>query len=115
MAQNMHGLTQNNTAHRDSGARENGARTGALRVFAQVAYPHARTGDDRLSDEHRLDPRDASGRFHPVTADARCRNTAFGAEAQQASAHMASWLAAGMRDFRLAFAHETAAQVVEAA
>ena len=65
----------------------------------------------RPCDEHRLALRDASGRAHPVMADVGCRNTVFGAEAQQASRHLSSWLAAGVRDFRLEFAHETAAQV----
>ena len=44
-------------------------------------------------------------------ADVGCRNTVFGAEAQQAGAHLAEWLSAGIRHFRLEFAHETAAQV----
>jgi hypothetical protein len=44
-------------------------------------------------------------------ADVGCRNTVFGAEAQQASAHLEGWLAAGIRHFRLEFAHESAAQV----
>jgi putative protease len=44
-------------------------------------------------------------------ADVGCRNTVFGAEAQQASAHLERWLAAGIRHFRLEFAHESAEQV----
>jgi putative protease len=35
----------------------------------------------------------------------------FGAEAQEASTHLAEWLRAGIRDFRLEFVHESAAQV----
>jgi putative protease len=69
----------------------------------------------RPCDEHRLALRDASGRAHPVMADVGCRNTVFGAEAQQAAAHLEAWLAAGIRDFRLEFAHESAAQVTAAA
>jgi putative protease len=65
----------------------------------------------RPCDQHRLALRDSSGRAHPVMADVGCRNTVFGAEAQQASAHLEAWLAAGIRHFRLEFAHETAAQV----
>jgi putative protease len=65
----------------------------------------------RPCNDHRLELRDASGRAHPVMADVGCRNTVFGAEAQQGSAHLPSWLAAGIRDFRLEFAHETAAHV----
>ena len=66
----------------------------------------------RPCDEHRLALRDSSGRAHPVMADVGCRNTVFGAEAQQASAHLEAWLSAGIRHFRLEFAHESAAQVV---
>jgi putative protease len=66
----------------------------------------------RPCDDHRLALRDSSGRAHPVMADVGCRNTVFGAEAQQASAHVDAWLDAGIRHFRLEFAHESAAQVV---
>jgi putative protease len=48
-------------------------------------------------------------------ADVGCRNTVFGAEAQEASGHLELWRAAGIRDFRLEFVHETAAQVREVA
>jgi putative protease len=44
-------------------------------------------------------------------ADVGCRNTVFGAEAQEASAHLDLWQRAGIRHFRLEFAHETAEQV----
>ena len=69
----------------------------------------------RPCDDHRLALRDSSGRAHPVMADVGCRNTVFGAEAQQAAAHLDAWLAAGIRRFRLEFAHESAAQVVAVA
>ena len=39
------------------------------------------------------------------------RNTVFGAEAQHAAAHLEDWLSAGIRHFRLEFAHESAEQV----
>jgi U32 family peptidase len=51
-----------------------------------------------------------SGREHPVVADVGCRNTVFGAEAQQAAAHLEKWLQVGIRHFRLEFAHETGGQ-----
>jgi len=69
----------------------------------------------RPCDHHRLALRDSSGRAHPVMADVGCRNTVFGAEAQQASAHLPAWIVAGIRDFRLEFVHETAAQVIAVA
>jgi len=69
----------------------------------------------RPCEKHRVELRDHSGRSHPVMADVGCRNTVFGAEAQEASGHIDLWLAAGIRDFRLEFAHEDAAQVTEVA
>jgi putative protease len=62
----------------------------------------------RPCEQHRVALRDPQGRAHPVMADVGCRNTVFGAEAQQASAHMDSWRAAGIRHFRLEFVHESA-------
>ncbi len=44
-------------------------------------------------------------------ADVGCRNTVFGAEAQEASAHLAAWQRAGIVHYRLEFVHESAAQV----
>ncbi|MFL6416733.1 MAG: DUF3656 domain-containing protein, partial [Bryobacteraceae bacterium] len=38
----------------------------------------------RPCEEHRVALRDAQGRAHPVVADVGCRNTIFGAEAQEA-------------------------------
>jgi len=65
----------------------------------------------RPCEEHRVALRDSTGRAHPVLADVGCRNTVFGAEAQQAAAHLDEWRAAGIRQFRLEFAHETGEQV----
>lgn len=65
----------------------------------------------RPCETHRVAVRDQQGRAHPVLADAGCRNTIFGAEAQEASAHLGRWRAAGIRHFRLEFAHETGAQL----
>jgi putative protease len=65
----------------------------------------------RPCEEHRVALRDTAGRAHPVMADVGCRNTVFGAEAQEASLHLETWRAAGIGRFRLEFAHESAAQV----
>ncbi len=65
----------------------------------------------RPCEQHRVALRDDSGRAHPVMADVGCRNTVFGAEAQEASRHLAVWLDAGIRRFRLEFVHESAEQV----
>jgi putative protease len=48
-------------------------------------------------------------------ADVGCRNTVFGAEAQEASAHLEDWRAAGIHQFRLEFAHESGVQVTAVA
>jgi putative protease len=66
----------------------------------------------RPCEEHRVALRDVSGRAHPVMADVGCRNTVFGAEAQQASTHLAAWRSAGISRFRLEFAHESGQEVV---
>jgi putative protease len=65
----------------------------------------------RPCEQHRVALRDSAGRAHPVMADVGCRNTVFGAEAQEAARHLESWRAAGIRHFRLEFAHESADQV----
>ncbi len=65
----------------------------------------------RPCEEHRVALKDQTGRAHPVMADVGCRNTVFGAEAQEASPHLAEWRRAGVRHFRLEFVHESGAQV----
>jgi U32 family peptidase len=62
-------------------------------------------------EKHRLALRDNNGRAHPVMADVGCRNTVFGAEAQEASKHLADWRAAGIGHYRLEFVHESAGEV----
>ncbi|HTD44515.1 MAG TPA: DUF3656 domain-containing protein [Bryobacteraceae bacterium] len=65
----------------------------------------------RPCEQHRVELKDSQGRAHPVLADVGCRNTVFGAEAQEAGSHLEAWLSAGIRHFRLEFVHESAAQV----
>jgi len=65
----------------------------------------------RPCEEHRVALRDQQGRAHPVMADVGCRNTVFGAEAQEASGHVGEWLKAGIRHFRLEFVHESGTEV----
>jgi putative protease len=69
----------------------------------------------RPCESHVVALRDAAGREHPVIADVGCRNTVFGAEAQEASKHIDAWRAAGIARFRLEFAHESAEQVTAVA
>jgi putative protease len=65
----------------------------------------------RPCEKHRVELKDSAGRAHPVIADVGCRNTVFGAEAQEASSYIEAWRGAGVRHFRLEFAHESADQV----
>jgi putative protease len=65
----------------------------------------------RPCEKHRVSLQDSKGRAHPVLADVGCRNTVFGAEAQEASAHLDAWRHAGIIHYRLEFVHESAAQV----
>jgi len=66
-------------------------------------------------ETHRVALRDVGGRSHAVMADVGCRNTVFGAEAQEASQHLESWRHVGIRHWRLEFVHETAEQVTNIA
>ncbi len=66
-------------------------------------------------EQHKVALRDSAGREHPVMADVGCRNTVFGAEAQDASQHLDSWRAVGIRHYRLEFVHETGEQVRQVA
>jgi putative protease len=65
----------------------------------------------RPCERHRVALRDGRGRAHPVLADVGCRNTVFGAQAQEASRRLGEWRGAGIRHFRLEFAHESAEEV----
>lgn len=67
----------------------------------------------RPCEKHRVELKDSAGRAHPVLADVGCRNTVFGAEAQEASRHLEEWKRAGIRHFRLEFVHESAEEVTD--
>jgi len=69
----------------------------------------------RPCEKHRVELRDSNGRPHPVMADVGCRNTVFGAEAQEASQHLELWQAAGIRHFRVEFVHESGEAVTQVA
>ncbi|MBK9712218.1 MAG: U32 family peptidase [Kouleothrix sp.] len=66
-------------------------------------------------ERHRVELRDVGGRAHPVMADVGCRNTVFGAQAQEASRHLEEWRRAGIRHVRLEFVHESAEQLTRVA
>jgi putative protease len=69
----------------------------------------------RPCEHHQVALQDQSGRAHPVMADVGCRNTVFGAEAQEASAHLEGWRNAGIAHYRVEFVHESAAEVIAVA
>ena len=69
----------------------------------------------RPCEKHQIALRDQSGRAHPVIADVGCRNTVFGAEAQEASIHLDTWRNAGIAHYRLEFVNETAAELTAVA
>jgi putative protease len=66
----------------------------------------------RPCESHRVSLEDVHGRRHPLLADVGCRNTVFGAEAQEASLHLERWREAGIRHLRLEFVHETGEEIV---
>ncbi len=63
-------------------------------------------------EQYRVALRDESGRAHPVMADVGCRNTVFGAEAQEASRHLDAWRTAGLVHYRLEFVHENGNELI---
>jgi putative protease len=65
----------------------------------------------RPCEQHKVALKDHNGRAHPVLADVGCRNTVFGAEAQEASLHLDRWRGVGIRHFRLEFVNESPQQV----
>jgi U32 family peptidase len=65
----------------------------------------------RPCEHHKVALQDQSGRAHPVMADVGCRNTVFGAEAQEASAHLDAWRNTGIAHYRLEFVHESGAEL----
>ncbi|HYO83284.1 MAG TPA: U32 family peptidase, partial [Bryobacteraceae bacterium] len=69
----------------------------------------------RPCESHVVSVRDESGRDHAVLADTGCRNTVFSGPAQDASLYLDTWLGAGIRHFRLEFAHETPGQLAAVA
>ena len=64
-------------------------------------------------EKHSVGLRDEKGRTHPVMADVGCRNTIFGAEAQEASRHLEEWQEVEIQHYRLEFVHESASDVAQ--
>lgn len=69
----------------------------------------------RPCERYRVALRDAQGRAHRVMADVGCRNTVFGAEAQEAGLHLDGLRRAGIRHYRLEFVDESREQAARIA
>jgi putative protease len=65
----------------------------------------------RPCDTHDVRLRDRVGAEHPLKADAGCRNTVFNSQAQTGAEFVARLLALGVRNFRVEFLNEPAAEV----
>jgi len=65
----------------------------------------------RPCDTHDVKLRDRVGAEHPLKADAGCRNTVFNSQAQTGAEYVARLLVLGVRNFRVEFLNEPAAEV----
>lgn len=65
----------------------------------------------RPCDHHRISLRDRCAMEHPVIVDVGCRNTVFNAQAQSAAHLVPDLVAKGVRELRLEFVRESAAEV----
>jgi putative protease len=68
------------------------------------------TNCGRPCEKHVASLRDRTGRQHPLKVDAGCRNTVFNGRAQTGADHVPLLLSLGLRDFRIEFMDETAAE-----
>jgi putative protease len=65
----------------------------------------------RPCDKHEVKLRDRVGAEHPLKADAGCRNTVFNSQAQSGAEYVEKMLQLGVRNFRVEFLNEPAAEV----
>jgi U32 family peptidase len=65
----------------------------------------------RPCDRHAVKLRDRVGMEHPLKADIGCRNTVFNARAQTGAEFYSQLFELGVRQFRIEFVNETAAEV----
>jgi len=81
-------------------------------VFCAVLSPGTdKTNCGRPCDDHAVALRDRIGMEHPLTADVGCRNTLFNAVPQSGAETVPALLAAGVREFRIEFLTEPAAEI----
>ncbi len=81
-------------------------------VFCSVLSPGTdKTNCGRPCDDHVVHLRDRIGSSHPLTADVGCRNTLWNATPQSGAEVVPALLAAGVRQFRVEFLDEPAADI----
>ena len=81
-------------------------------VFCAVLSPGTdKTNCGRPCDDHQVKLRDRIGAEHPLTADVGCRNTLWSSLPQSAAEVVASLRAGGVRQFRIEFLDEPAAEI----
>jgi putative protease len=81
-------------------------------VFCSVLSPGTdKTNCGRPCDEHVVQLRDRVGSAHPLTADVGCRNTLWNATPQSGAEVVPGLLTSGVRQFRIEFLDETAADI----
>ena len=68
------------------------------------------TNCGRPCDKHSVMLRDRVGQQHPLKADAGCRNTVFNGRAQTGAEYAAHLLTLGLKNFRIEFVNEAAAE-----
>jgi putative protease len=71
------------------------------------------TNCGRPCEQHRASLQDRIGMSHPVRVDEGCRNTVYNAIEQSGSEYLSTFLALGVRSFRVEFLEENAAKVRE--
>ncbi len=81
-------------------------------VFCAVLSPGTnKTNCGRPCDTHVVQLRDRVGSEHPLQADVGCRNTLFNAVPQSAAEVVPTLIEQGVRDFRIEFLTENAAEI----
>jgi putative protease len=81
-------------------------------VFCAVLSPGTNpTNCGRPCDRHTVELRDHIGAEHPLVADVGCRNTLFNATPQSGAEIVPGLLERGVRDFRIEFLRECAAEI----
>jgi len=82
-------------------------------LAAHMTHAPTRRDCGRLCERHRAHLRDRVSVQHPLRSDTACRTTVYNGRVQSGAQHLAAFLAAGLRNFRIEFLEETADQTRE--